>query len=102
VSAAKPHARIPVGVVVEQRKATSAWVDAIWRSVAVLGGVPDAAPWTVIAGGVDMATFYAGAAEIELYRTEAEHYWSNLQSGCRRSGLRCGRPERSRLMRYSQ
>jgi hypothetical protein len=81
VSAAKPHARIPVGVVVEQRKVTSAWVDAVWRSVAVLGGVPDAVPWTVIAGGVDMATFYAGVAEIELYRTEAEHYWSNLQSG---------------------
>jgi Protein of unknown function (DUF3305) len=81
VSAVKPHARIPVGVVVERRKATSAWVDVVWRSVAVLGGVPDAAPWTVIAAGEDVATFYVGAAEIELYRTEAEHYCSNLESG---------------------
>jgi Protein of unknown function (DUF3305) len=81
VSAAKPHASIPVGIVVERRKATSAWVDAVWRSVAVLGGVPDAAPWTVIAGDGDVATFYVGAAEIELYRTEAEHYRSNLELG---------------------
>jgi hypothetical protein len=80
VSAAKPHARIPVGVVVERRKATSAWVDMVWRSVAVLGGVPDAAPWTVIAGSDDVTTFYVGAAEIELYRTEAEYYCSNLES----------------------
>jgi hypothetical protein len=81
VSAAEPHASIPVGIVVERRKATSAWVDAVWRSVAALGGVPDAAPWTVIAGDENVATFYVGAAEIELYRTEAEHYWSNLDSG---------------------
>ena len=80
MSAAKPHARIPVGIVVERRKAVSAWVDAVWRSVAVLGGVPDAAPWTVIAAGEDVTTFYVGAAEIELYRTEAEHYGSNLAS----------------------
>jgi hypothetical protein len=80
VSAAKPQARIPVGIVVERRKATSQWVDVVWRSVAVLGGVPDAAPWTVIATGGDVTTFYVGAAEIELFRTEAEHYGSNLAS----------------------
>jgi Protein of unknown function (DUF3305) len=80
VSAAKPLARIPVGIVVERRKATSQWVDAVWRSVAVLGGVPDAAPWTVIAANEDATTFYVGAAEIELYRTEAEHYGSNVAS----------------------
>jgi Protein of unknown function (DUF3305) len=53
----------------------------VWRSVGVLGGVPDAAPWTTIAAGEDVTTFYVGAAEIELYRTEAEHYCSNLESG---------------------
>jgi Protein of unknown function (DUF3305) len=81
VSAVKPHARIPVGIVVERRKATSAWIDAVWRSVTVLDGVPEAAPWTAIAASEDVATFYVGAAEIELYRTEAEHYQSNLESG---------------------
>lgn len=81
MSAARPLTSVPVGVVVERRKATSQWVDAVWRSVAVLPGVPDAAPWTVIAAGEDVATFYVGAAEIELYRTEAAHYGSNLASG---------------------
>ena len=78
---AKPHTRIPVGVVVERRKATSPWLDIVWRPVAVLGGVPDAAPWTALANAGDAATFYVGGAEIELYRTEAEHYLSNLASG---------------------
>jgi Protein of unknown function (DUF3305) len=81
MSAVEPHARIPVGVVVERRKAASAWIEAVWRSIAVLGGVPDTEPWTVIAAGEDVATYYAGAAGIELYRTEAEHYRSNLDSG---------------------
>jgi hypothetical protein len=80
VSAAEPLARIAVGIVVERRKATSQWVDAVWRSVTVLGGVPDAAPWTVISANEDATTFYVGAAEIELYRSEAEHYGGNVAS----------------------
>jgi Protein of unknown function (DUF3305) len=81
LSAAKPQTRIPVGVVVERRKAISPWLDMVWRPVAVLGGLPDAAPWTVLATAEDVTTFYVGAAEIELYRSEAEHYRSNLESG---------------------
>jgi Protein of unknown function (DUF3305) len=81
LSAVRPHARIPVGVVVERRKAASPWLDAVWRPVAVLGGVPETAPWTMLAAAEDAAMFYVGAAEIELYRTEADHYRSNLDSG---------------------
>jgi hypothetical protein len=81
LSAAKPQARIPVGVVVERRKAISPWLDMVWRPLAVLGGLPDAAPWTVLAAAEDVTTFYAGAAVIELYRTEADNYRSNLESG---------------------
>ena len=81
LSAVRPHACVPVGVVVERRKATSPWLDSVWRSVAVLCGVPDAAPWTVLAAAEDAATFYIGAAEIELYRTETDHYRGNLASG---------------------
>jgi hypothetical protein len=80
LSAARPLARIPVGVVVERRRATSPWLDFIWRPVAVLSGLPDAAPWTVLASDADATMFYVGAAEIELYRTEADHYRSNLAS----------------------
>jgi hypothetical protein len=81
VSAASPQVRIPVGVVVERRKATSPWLDMVWRSVAVLGGSPDATPWTALSTSDRAAMFYVGAAEIELYRTEAEQYRSNLVSG---------------------
>jgi hypothetical protein len=77
---APPLLRIPVGVVVERRKAASRWADVIWRPVAVLGGVPDAAPWTLLAIGGETETFYAGAAEIELYRSEADNYCRNLAS----------------------
>jgi len=76
-----PLLRIPVGVVVERRKATSPWADVIWRPVAVLAGLPDAAPWTPLTIDGETATFYAGAAEIELYRSETENYLRNLASG---------------------
>jgi hypothetical protein len=81
LSAARPQACIPVGVLVERRKAMSPWLDIVWRPVAVLSGLPDAAPWTALVAVEDAVTFYVGAAEIELYRTEADHYRSNLASG---------------------
>jgi hypothetical protein len=80
MSPVAPLLRIPVGVVVEQRKASSQWVDVVWRPVAVLGGLPDAAPWTLLAGDGETATFYAGGAEIGLYRSEADNYRRNLAS----------------------
>jgi len=75
------HTRIPVGVVVERRKAQSQWIDFVWKPVTVLAGLPDAAPWTVLSGDDDGTTFYAGTAEIELYRTETTNYRDNLASG---------------------
>jgi Protein of unknown function (DUF3305) len=81
LSAARPLVRIPVGVVVERCKATSPWLDSVWRPVAVLCGLPDAAPGTPLGTAEDAATFYLGAAAIELYRTETDHYRANLGSG---------------------
>jgi hypothetical protein len=46
----------------------------------VLAGLPEAAPWTPLAVDEEAASFYAGKAEIELYRSEAENYRSNLAS----------------------
>jgi len=80
MSSVAPLLRIPVGVVVQRRKASSPWADVIWRPVAVLSGLPDAAPWTPLAIDGEAATFYAGEAEIELYRTEADNYRRNLAS----------------------
>lgn len=74
-------ARIPVGVVVEQHKATSPWLDFICRPVCVLAGVPDAAPGTVIRSEGEVTTFYAGDAVIELHRTESANYRDNIASG---------------------
>lgn len=80
MSSVAPLLCIPVGVVVERRKATSPWAEVIWRPIAVLGGVPDAAAWTPLAIDGETATFYAGEAEIELYRSETDNYRRNLAS----------------------
>jgi hypothetical protein len=73
---------IPVGVVVERYKATSPWLDFVWRPAAVLTGVPSAAAWTPLGPvGGEKTTFYAGTATIELYRTETANYVGNLGSG---------------------
>jgi hypothetical protein len=76
-----PIRSIPVGVVVERRKATSQWAEILWCPVAVLAGLPDAAAWTPLAEDGDTVTYYAGPAEIALYRSEAENYRRNLLSG---------------------
>jgi len=81
MSAVTPDRSIPVGVVIERRKAASSWVDFVWRPSAVLAGVPEAAAGTLLAAAQDKTTFYAGAAEIELYRSESDNYRDNLTSG---------------------
>jgi hypothetical protein len=81
LTAFPPLVRLPVGVVIERRKATSPWVEFLWRPSAVLDGVPDAQPWTQLVAAGDATAFYAGAAEIELYRSEADNYRLNLVSG---------------------
>ena len=75
-----PLVRIPIGVVVERCKANSLWSEFTWRPTAVLGGLPDVEPWTRLSGEEETVTFYAGVAEIELYRTETENYRDNLVS----------------------
>lgn len=71
---------IPVGVVVERRRAKSVWADFLWRPVSVLVGQPSAEPWTVLDVQAESVTFYAGEAVIELHRTESAFYRDNLAS----------------------
>jgi Protein of unknown function (DUF3305) len=73
--------RICVGVLVERRKAKSPWIDFEWRPVGVLAGEPTAAPWTTVSSGKESTVFYAGAATIELHRTETANYRANVNSG---------------------
>jgi Protein of unknown function (DUF3305) len=75
-----PVRQISVGVVVERRKANSQWAEFIWRPAAVLAGLPDTAEWTPLAEDGGAVTFYAGPAEIALYRSDADNYRRNLMS----------------------
>jgi Protein of unknown function (DUF3305) len=81
MSPVSPLLRIPVGIVVERRKTSSRWADVIWRPVTVLAGLPDASPWTILATDGETVTFYAGEAEIELYRSDTDNYRRNLETG---------------------
>jgi hypothetical protein len=67
--------------VVERRKAKSQWVDHVWRPVAALPGVPEVQPWTALEGDNEATRFYAGPAEVGLYRTDTAQYRDNLASG---------------------
>jgi hypothetical protein len=79
--AALPLLRIPVGVVVERRKADSPWVDFVWRSVAVLPDELETSPWTVLREEGGATLFYAGSAAVDLYPSETARYRDNLASG---------------------
>jgi Protein of unknown function (DUF3305) len=76
---ATPLGTIPVGVLVERSKSASPWADFHWRPSGVLTGVPDTPPWTKLSDDGDRATFYVGATNIELYRTETANYRDNLR-----------------------
>jgi hypothetical protein len=78
---AAPLHRIRVGVVVERRKAKSQWIDHVWVPVAAFAGEPEAEPWTVLGSEGDATRFYAGGADINLFRTETGNYRDNLASG---------------------
>lgn len=79
--AATPILRIPVGVVVERRKADSPWIDFVWRGVGVLPDEPEMTPWTVLRAQGEATLFYAGSAAVDLYRSETQLYRDNLATG---------------------
>jgi hypothetical protein len=76
-----PLLRIPVGVVVERRRADSPWIDFVWRGTGVLPDEPEMPPWTVLREQEGTTLFYAGSATIDLYRSETGRYRDNLASG---------------------
>jgi hypothetical protein len=78
---ALPLLRIPVGVVVERRKADSPWIDFVWRGIGVLPDEPEMMPWTVLRAQEGSTLFYAGSATVDLYRSETERYRDNLATG---------------------
>jgi hypothetical protein len=81
MTAAPPLATITVGVLVERSKAASQWIDFLWRPVKILPGLPDTPAWTMLSGDDERAVFYAGAADIELHRSETANYRANFATG---------------------
>jgi hypothetical protein len=79
--AALPLLRIPVGVVVERRKAESPWIDFVWCGTGVLPDEPEMTPWTVIREQEGTTLYYAGSATVDLYRSESARYRDNLATG---------------------
>lgn len=67
-----------IGVVVERHAIESRWATHRWHPGAVLLGVPEAAPWTMLSEEGGVARYYAGAATITLVPSEAESYLYNL------------------------
>lgn len=76
-----PLVSIPVGVVVERRKAASQWIDYTWQPVALLPGAPETPPWTLLRETETTASFYVGSAELALHRLETGNYRDNLATG---------------------
>lgn len=73
--------RYLVGVLVDEQKPVTQWADHILQPVAVLPGVPETAPWTVLGPAAYGKRFYAGTAELVFHRTETANYRDNLLSG---------------------
>jgi len=73
-----PLKTVAVGIVVERSKGAGPWTDFLWRPLNALSGVPDTPAWTKLSDDGERVTFYAGAADIELYRSEAGNYRENL------------------------
>lgn len=69
-----------VGVILERRKLDNPWKEFSWRPVQVLPSVPQTEPWTRLGEGEGWVQFYAGAAELALYRHESETYVYNIES----------------------
>ena len=76
-----PLLRVPVGVVVERRKADSPWVDFLWRPAGILPDAPDMAVWSVLREEEDTVLFYAGSRNVDLHRSETARYRDNLATG---------------------
>jgi hypothetical protein len=81
LSVVPPLVTIPVGVIVERSKSMNQWADYYWRAIGVLAGQPETPAWTKLSDDGERATFYAGTADVELYRTETGFYRDNLESG---------------------
>lgn len=76
-----PTLAMDVGIILEKRKAQSAWVDVIWEAYAVLAEPAAAEAGTSLGKTGDSERFYAGSATLEAHTYETLQYRDNLASG---------------------
>lgn len=76
------HEKLTVGVIVERRKAKSAWQDYVWQPVEVVTVIPPLAPWTVMREEGGATRFFAGRFTMELFPRETVTYRMNLVDQC--------------------
>ena len=72
---------IPVGVIVDKKKAQSPWIDYLWVPSAVVPGVPDAPPMTLVGREGENESYFLGAARLVFASSETANYRDNLLSG---------------------
>jgi hypothetical protein len=70
--------RMPVGVILERRKASNPWDDFVWRAAAVVPGAAPTPAWSVVREAPDATQFFAGTFTLELHPKETMLYRENL------------------------
>jgi hypothetical protein len=76
-----PVSHMTVGIVAAKRKLSNPWIDHEWVPEAVLPGVPEVAPGTLIGRAGTAEHWYLGPVELTFHPGETSHYRDNLTSG---------------------
>jgi uncharacterized protein DUF3305 len=74
----EPEISMPLGVVVEKRKASSPWIDWVWKPVGILPGAGPRDDWLEIAAGEGWTHYHAATLPLSLHHTDTEAYVINL------------------------
>lgn len=69
---------IPLGIVVEKRKANHAWLDWSWRPVDIIPGAEPIDEWREIESGDGWTRYHAATVPVTLYFSDTEAYLFNL------------------------
>jgi hypothetical protein len=76
-----PTMTMQVGVVLEKRKARSAWLDLIWEARAVLTEPPAAETGAALGKDGEGELFYGGEATLEAHTVGTPYYRDNISTG---------------------
>ncbi len=79
-----PLASIAVGVLAERKPAMNAWADAVWAITEIVLDMPEMPDWTVLRQDGPRTLFFAGTAEIKLFRTETSNLKHNMDAAAPR------------------